>query len=340
MKRAQFRKNIVFGLFLYLAMLMIIGSLDQLGQSFFSQEAMVIVLLTYLNHEWSVFSLGKARSQAIFTAGNPIRLLLYISGVIIVTIIITSLATLVYFIFIIKYFHFLTELITLMVLMVLFQILIHMYYIGKIHIEHLHAISMEQEEIQKEQLEGELENFEYEMNPRLLMECFETLISLIHRNIQDAEKYIQSLSDHYRYLLLNRHREIVELDLEIKSMEDLVYLLGKAGENKLSVDFSGLDHRGIRIIPGTLGYIVFYIVNNMIISPISPIKVTISLDGEENLTVVCKNRPRLAPAEFRSGYFNRLNQSYNHYTGVNIEVSEVEDTIEWKVPHLPEIIEG
>ena len=348
MKAALYRTSLVFrilfpalaGLILYLAMLMVFGSLDQLAESFFSQEALVIVLLTYLNHEWSVFRMEKPGSQDIFTAGNPLRLLLYLSGVLLGTLLITLLTTLVYFIFIIRYAHFLPELITLMVLMILFQILIHMYYIGMIQIGHLHAISMEQEEIQKEQLEGELETFENEMNPRLLMECLETLISLVHSNMQDAEKYVQSLSDHYRYLLMNRQREFVEMDLEMKSMEDLVYLLGRAGEKTFSVEHHGLENRGIRIVPGTLGFILLFIVNNMIISPISPITVHITLDEEDNIRVVCKNRPRLMPAESRSGNLSRLNRSYSHYTGSGIVVSEREDTIEWKVPHIPEIKEG
>ena len=134
---------------------------------------------------------------------------------------------------IIVYIHFLTELITLNVLMILFQMLIHLYYMGIIQIGHLHAISMEQEENHKEQLELELETFENEMNPDLLMDCLETLISLIHCDIQDAEKYIRNLSDHYRYLLENRQREFVEMDLEIKSIEELVYLLSRAGAKDL-----------------------------------------------------------------------------------------------------------
>jgi len=70
--------------------------------------------------------------------------------------------------------------------MILFQMLIHLYYMGIIQIGHLHAISMEQEENHKEQLELELETFENEMNPDLLMDCLETLISLIHFDIQDT----------------------------------------------------------------------------------------------------------------------------------------------------------
>jgi len=348
MKQQLYINNVVFrilfpaiaGLILYLAMLMVFGSLDQLAENFFSQEALFIIILTYLNHEWSVFRLKKGSGQEIFTGGNAIRLFLYLTGVMLVTLTITSVTILVYFIIIIGYFHFLTELITLNVLMLLFQMLMHLYYIGIIQIGHLHAISMEQEETHREQLELELETFENEMNPGLLMDCLETLISLIHKDIQDAEKYIQNLSDHYRYLLENRQREFIEMDLEIKSVEDLVYLLGRAGAKDMSLEYrKGQDFRGIKIIPGTLSYIVFYIVNNMIISSLSPVNIHVSLDKDKNVLISCRNRPRLMPADVQTGNLNRLNRSYTHYTGFGLEVNEGVDMFEWKVPHIPEIRE-
>lgn len=348
MKQQLYINSVVFrilfpaiaGLMIYLATLMVFGSLDQLGESFFSQEALFIIILTYLNHEWSVYRLKKGSGQEIFTGGNAFRLFLYLTGVMLVTLTITSVTILGYFIIIIGYFHFLTELITLNILMLLFQTLIHLYYIGIIQIGHLHDISMEQEEAQREQLELELETFENEMNPGLLMNCLETLISLIHKDIQDAEKYIQNLSDHYRYLLENRQREFVEMELEMKSVEELVYLLGRAGVEDLTLEYGkDLDFRGIKIIPGTLGYIVFYIINNMIISSLSPVNILISLDKDKNVLVSCRNRARLIPADVQTGNLYKLNRSYTHYTGFGIEVNKGEDIFEWKVPHIPEIRE-
>ncbi len=321
-------------------MLMVFGSLDQLAESFFSQEAIFIVILTYLNHEWSVIRLKKGSGKEIFTAGKAIRLVLHLTVVVLVTLIITSATILFYFIFIIGYFHFLPELITLNVLMILFQMLFHLYYIGIIQIDHLHAISMEQEEIFSEQLELELESFENEMNPDLLMVCLETLISLIHKDIQDAEKYILNLSGHYRYILENRQKEFVEMDLEMRSAEELVYLLDRAGEKNLALEYGkSRDFKGVKIIPGTLSVIVLFIVNNMIISSLYPVGIHISLDNNNNILVSCRNRPRLMPADVQTGNLNRLNRSYKHYTGLGILVSQETDKMEWKVPHIPEIKE-
>ena len=109
MKQQLYINNVIFrilfpaiaGLILYLAMLMVFGSLDQLAESFFSQEALFIIILTYLNHEWTVFRLKKGSGKEIFTGGNAIRLFLYLAGVTLVTLTITSVTILVYFIIII-----------------------------------------------------------------------------------------------------------------------------------------------------------------------------------------------------------------------------------------------
>ncbi|MBA7549896.1 hypothetical protein ES705_42399 [subsurface metagenome] len=282
----------------------------------------------------------KGEGQEVFTSGNTIRLFLHFTTLLSATIVITSGTVLIYFIFIIGYLHFLNELITLNILMILFQMLIHLYYIGIIQIGHLHEISMEQEESLNMQLELELESFKNEMNPGLLMGCLETLISLIQINIQDAEKYIENLSNHYRYLLENRQREFVDMDLELKSVEELVYLLGRVGDTDLSLEYGeNLDFKGVFIIPGTLSYIVFYIVNSMIISSLSPANIKISLDEDKNILVGCTNRPRLDPVDVQSGKIDRLNRSYAHYTGLGIKVREDHEMIEWKVPHIPEIRE-
>ena len=324
-----------------MTMLMVFGSLDQLTENFFSQEALFITLLTYFNHEWSLFRLKKESGSEVFTSGKTVRLVMHLALVIGVTLLITSATVLSYFILILGYYHFLTELITLNVLMVLFQMLIHLYYIGIIQISHLHAVSMEQEEIQKEQLELELETFQNEMNPGLLTDCLETLIALIHRDIQDADRYIKHLSDHYRYLLDNRQREFTEMALELKSLEELVYLLGKAGTKDLSLEYGeGLDVSRAKIIPGTLGFIVFFIVNNLITSPLSPVHIQVSLDADANIRVCCNGRPRLISSSVQSGNLKRLNSSYDHYTGSGISVSHEEGRMEWKVPHIPEILEA
>jgi hypothetical protein len=329
------------GLFLYVAVLMVFGNLDQFGQSFFSQEALLIVLLAYLNHEWSVFVLRRKDASGIFTSGKAIRLVLHLALVLGGTVLLSSGIILVYFIWILGYYHFITELITLNSGMVLFQLLIQGYYIGIIQIGHLHAVSMEREEIQKEQLELELESFRHEMNPGLLMDCLETLISLVHQDNQDADQYIQALSEHYRYRLENRQREFVGMAAEKKSVDGLIYLLGKGGDRDLTVEYAeGQDLNKIRIIPGTLGLMVLYMVNNMIISSLSPARMHVSRDVEKRIQVCCRGRYKLVHEDVQNTNLKRLNRSYVHYTGSGITVSKEEDGITWEVPHIPEIVDN
>jgi len=55
----------IAGVVLYLAMLMVFGNLENLSETFFSQEALFLVVLTYINHEWAMYLMGKTKSRDV-----------------------------------------------------------------------------------------------------------------------------------------------------------------------------------------------------------------------------------------------------------------------------------
>ena len=112
--------NIVFrilfppisGMILYLAMLTIFDSLDQLSDSFFSQEAAFIVILTYLNHELTLLLVRRWKGS----------LVLHFSIILVSSILVNSALTSAYFIYLLGYMNFRTELLTINILFLLFHI--------------------------------------------------------------------------------------------------------------------------------------------------------------------------------------------------------------------------
>ncbi len=326
----------VSGLILYLAMLMVFGNLENLSGSFFSQEAMFLVILTYINHEWAIFLLGRKRSQEALDSSSPMRMVLYLGILLLTSTLINSAIILSYFIFILSYYHFATELITITILLALFQLLVHLYYISILNIRRYHDLSMEQEEVQGRQLELELESFKSEMNPDLLMECLENLLTLVQRDIQESDRYIQSLSNQYRYLLDNRKKEFVELDEELFAAEELVYLLNNGGETRISMKHDSLSGK-MAVIPGSLHHIIYQVENSQILNSLNPLTLELFLDDEGNLCIRHLNQPKLVPGHIIK--MDKLNQSYKYYTGKEITLREDGASLEWNIPRLPEIMD-
>lgn len=325
------------GIILYLAMLMVFGNLEDLSGSFFSQEALFLVILTYINHEWAIFLLGRSRSQDAPDFSNPLRTVLYFVIMLLTSTLISSGIILAYFIFILGYYHFATELITINILMVLFQLLIHIYYISMLNIRRYHDLSMEQEDAQGRQLELELESFKSEMNPGLLLECLENLLTLVHKDVRECERYIQALSNQYRYLLDNRKIEFVDLDEELKTAGELVYLLNKGGATKITLEHkpSGGD---ITVIPGSLHHIIYHVENSQILTALNPLSLELTLDEERNLCIRHANRPKLVPGH--TVKMDKLNRTYMHFTGRGITKREDGPWLEWNIPGLPDIHTG
>ena len=329
----------VAGLILYMVMLMVFGNLEMIFETFFSQEAIFMIVLAYINHEWSIFLLGRKKLSELASAPAVSPRLIYLGILLLSSVLITSSITLVYFIYILKYFHYLTEVITINVLIIIFQVIMHMYYLSMINIRKYHSLSVEKEVIQARQLELELESFKAEMNPDLLMECLENLISIMQKDVKKADAYIQGLSNQYRYLLDSRKKEFVNLKEELEALQELLFLLNGGGEDRilleLSAGFSGKDQSEKPIIPGTLLNLAFNIENSMILNSLDPLKIQLFEEEDGGLSICIANRPRLIPGKTIS--IEKLEQSYEYYTGKNLERKETDNQVCWSIPPLPEI---
>ncbi len=326
----------IAGIVLYLAMLMVFGNLENLSGTFFSQEALFLVILSYINHEWAILMLGRKKSQEALGTGIFHQRLIYFLILLMGTALISTGIILVYFIFILRYYHFITELMTITILMVIFQLLVHIYYTGMMNIRRYHKLSIEKEEIQGRQLELELESFKSEMNPDLLMECLENLLTLINIDIRESDNYIQALSNQYRYMLDSRKKDFVMLDEEFEAGRELVYLLNDAGETRIQLEYSRVNG-DVPLIPGTLNSIIYNVESTMILNSLSPLSLKLSLDKDGDIILSHPDRPRLVPGQTIN--MGKLNHSYMHFTNRGIDRRETKSGIEWVIPRLPKIVE-
>ncbi len=323
------------GLMLYLAMLMVFGNLGDLSESFFIQEALFLVVLACLSHEWTVFLMGRKISRSALSSPGTLPKLIYFSAMLASTAVLCTGITLAYFAFILDYYHFGTELVTINLLLLLFQSLVHLYYIGIQNIRQFHELLMEKEDLQGRQLEMELESFKSEMNTGWLMDCLENLLILVHSDIQESDRYIQALAHQYRYLLDSRQQEFSDLGAELKVAGELVYLLNQGTQAGLIFEHTEPDSQQ-NIVPGTLLNIIHTVGNSMMQSPFFPLHLKLLTDGEGNLRLRHENRPKLIRNTSLS--MEKLNRSYRHYTGKEISRREEGDWMEWFIPGLPEIV--
>lgn len=78
--------------------------------------------------------------------------------------------------------------------------------------------------LEKDMALAQLEALRLQIDPHFLFNNLSVLTSLIEENPQDAILYVQRLSTIYRYLLENRKKELVSLEVELNFIVDYLYL--------------------------------------------------------------------------------------------------------------------
>ena len=80
------------------------------------------------------------------------------------------------------------------------------------------------EALARENVQSQLEALKSQLDPHFLFNSLNTLAALIDDDNAPAQKYLEQLSDVYRYVLVNREKDTVTLEEEMAFLDAYVYL--------------------------------------------------------------------------------------------------------------------
>jgi sensor histidine kinase YesM len=164
------------------------------------------------------------------------------------------------------------------------------YYIKKSK-----AVELENEVQQKLLLESQHQSLRNQINPHFLFNSLNALSSLIKKDIDQSEKFIDQLSRVYRYLLQHQETDVVTIKEEMRFINSYLYLLqtrfGQSLEISIDLDDS---YQEKMIAPGVIQILVENAVKHNIASKKSPLKLSISVINE---TIVVSNNLQKKDAE-------------------------------------------
>jgi sensor histidine kinase YesM len=304
----------VYGVLIYLIILLINNSLLQVNELFSSEEVYMCIGLTFLCFESArivIFLLNR------FLKGKyaKTRLLIQLIAGTIVPTVLVMLAISLYFTYVIGFSIALAQLILFGVLFGFTAILYNLLYVSNDYQLRENTLKLTAERQQREVLEMEMDEFRNDINPDLLYESLENVISLINRKNSDAEEYIDYLASAYRYVLSNRQQELISLQAEIDAAKNIVRLLNEKyfGQIRLEISVSPAD-LNFRLIPGSLPVAIESIVRNTIISNLEPLTIRCYIEDEEYLILQSKLNDRLVKHAESTTALARLQKSYTLYS--------------------------
>ncbi len=177
------------------------------------------------------------------------------------------------------------------------------------------------------------ESLRNQLNPHFLFNSFNVLTDLVYEDPDLAAKFIQQLSELYRYVLDSRDKELVSLAEELAFIDSYLFLLKIRFEDKLIVE-NNLKPRGeLMIVPMSLQILIENAVKHNEISTLNPLRIVLEQQGDQVVVWNTLHLKNVGGDSKKTGIKN-IKDQYALWTERPIEVRMTELDFQVKLPLL------
>ncbi|NOX47378.1 MAG: hypothetical protein GXO89_10415 [Chlorobi bacterium] len=276
----------LFGILIYLLILMFFDSVNMLTENFFSREVLFSIGLTYLFFEGNRLVIVILNKTYPATKDLKLRILIQYLFSILITVLIISSVLYAYFTYIEGFNTIRTELVTFNSIYVFTAVFYNLFFFSLVFLNKKNESKVNKEKALRKNLEIELRAFKNQVNPELLFQSLEVIIGELHRDKKSADGLIDNLSKIYRYTLDNKNDDLVTLKQEIDSLKPIYTLFRAKYGQSFSLDIKIDDGaEELNLIPGTLQLLMEFALSENIITKYLPLDFKIS--NHKNQLQVC-----------------------------------------------------
>jgi hypothetical protein len=304
----------LFGVLIYLLILLINNTLADAEKIFSNQELYVCIALSYIAFESMRVVIRLTEKYSKSDISFQKRMVVQLLFSLLAALVLVGASISAYFRWVIGFSIGAGELNVFLIIFGATGLLYNILYFSHYYLLKENRERVEDEKKMREKLEADFSSFKNEINPELLYESLENLILTIHHNAEEAEEQIDYLAGIYRYGLVNRQKELISLEEELHATENLVYLLNARNQNLLSLVSEVNNASEIYLIPGSLLVTLDTIVRNTLISKKSPLQIRLYLEDDDYLVVQHGINDRLLQHVESLGAFARLQRSYTFFS--------------------------
>lgn len=304
----------LFGVLIYLLILLINNTLRAAEEIFSNQELYICILLSYISFESMRAVIRvleyKSKPEAPFQKRLIIQLIVSLA----VSVSLVGLSIAAYFQFVIGFSIAVRELYVFLLIFGTTGLLYNLLYFSHYYLLRENRQRLEEERKMREKVEADFSSFKNEINPDLLYESLENLILTLHYNAEQAEEQIDYLASIYRYGLVNRQKELVSLEEELQTANNLVALLNVPHQGAISLVTEIENPQEIYLIPGSLLITIDTVVRNTLLSKRSPLQFRLYREDDDYVVVQHNMNDRLLQHQESLHAFSRLQRSYTFFS--------------------------
>jgi two-component system, LytTR family, sensor kinase len=189
------------------------------------------------------------------------------------------------------------------------------------------------EKLKVEMLAYRYESLRNQINPHFLFNSFNVLNDLVYADQAMAVKFINQLSDLFRYVLDSRDKELVSLKEELDFMNSYIYLLKTRFEDKLELRIDMEAAPDELIVPMTLQLLVENAVKHNEVSDAFPLRIHIRRDNSYLEVENSLQRKKVGEESKNTGLKNII-QQFSYFTDREVEVRNSDGKFMVRVPVL------
>lgn len=317
------------GILVYLLILLINNNVEQLESNFISQELFFCIFLAYIIQEGSRILLSR-NTEHKKTTPTTKSVIIEIVILLIFAFFLVTASVLGYYQYVLGYSPSAGELVMFNSIFGAVTIIYILLFISHDYLIRTHQKKLEQEKENKEILEAEFQHFRSGINPDLLFDSFNALITLVHSDQKKANQLIDRLAHVYRYILAPKIDEFVDLHTEIQPLRQFVDLFSalpyRSVQLKMEPGISG------KIIPGTLLHIVEKIIRSTIPSQDQHLTIEIK-DDMEYLTLSYQDQQKVEMPLNEKALYD-ISQSYALYSATPLYLDSNGKSCEIGIPKI------
>ena len=214
-----------------------------------------------------------------------------------------------------------------------YAVIIGGIYEGIYYFRKWKSVELQAEMLKKENLQTQLDSLKQQVNPHFLFNSLNTLSSLMRKDVDRAELFLDELSKVYRYLLRNNDGELIELSNELQFIQSFFHLMKTRFGNSLEMETHINEScKDLLLPPLTLQMLIENAIKHNIIDKSHPLVITLQTD--ESCRLLVKNNLRKKTINLASNKIglNNISAKYKLLGQEDIEIIETEQNFIVSIP--------
>jgi len=190
---------------------------------------------------------------------------------------------------------------------------------------------VETEKYKNAQLAAQYQTLNSQINPHFLFNSLNVLSTLVKKDPEKAENFIQQLSNVYRNVLDVRNEELISMKQELETLESFLFLIRTRFGERIHIDIQITPKEDEYLAPLSLQMLVENAVKHNVATLKNPLKIQIY--EENNFWWIKNNLKKMTdPVPGKGMGLDNIRQRYQLATGKEIVVQEEEDYYDVGLP--------